>query len=488
MAGRVLHVRADVLGQQMDILAVYQVVRVAGSGEDIEGNLRRRSQIWRAVECLAALPLRSAIMLAGDFNTAFVRTPRFIGGGVLVCRAHARYKAEATEVLQMLQRHGLQACSAYGKKRPTYVRPLSRSHIDYVFVRKEHSDRLAKCTGPVGSPIAAWRTGGRCVLQGTLSTGWKPWQEPPEGAFCAPALPDVTDTVAGFWNARSDYLGQDTATLRACFDKLWKFTRMQKLRRVLRARSRKRKKEQALMVLQQAEEAARKGNSKQLYTCIRFLAGGRKGGKLRLRDSNGQLVGPDQECDLLADYAAELFYGSSKRVFFRQSLPLEWFSYDSWKWAIAQLRGGKAVPDGQPRIQVWKEHPDEAAQRLCSIAEASLCSSKPFVPLQWCEVEIAWLPKPGKPLVTPLALRSVGLTAADTKAFLVLLKKYSTAPILESMWDTPQFAYRPHVDTYNAILHAVHHCRSVRDMQRRRRSDHTSKLLETATQRASWVA
>ena len=136
------------------------------------------------------------------------------------------------------------------------------------------------------------------------------------------------------------------------------------------------------------------------------------------------------------------------------------------------------MPAGQPCIQIWRENTDAAVHALSRIAASSVCSSTPFVPVLWCNVELAWLPKPGKPPVTPKSLRSVGSTAADTKACLILLKKRATETILASLWHTPQFAYRPGVDTNNAILHAVRHCRSVRDMQRRRRGDHTSKLLD----------
>ena len=448
----------------------------------------------------------------GDLNTAFVRTPGVVGGRVVDCKDHTKYKAEAASTLQMLQRHLLQACSTYGKKGPTYIHPLAQSHIDYVFVRKQQSDRLAKQTGPVETPIASWRTGGHKLLQGSISAQWRPWrtegraqsrsspftavrldpcadsichfrstmlqrQEPPQRANAAPALMNMQETVVSFWDARSAFLSQHTSSLRACFNKFKKFVNMQRLHRALRARARKRKREQALAILCRAEAAAAKGDSKDLYACVRQLSGSRKGGKLRLRDADGQLVGHGAECDMLADYAAELFAGSSETVPFRSPLPAAWFTSDAWRWAIAQLRSGKAVPDGQPRIQVLKDHSAEMADQLAEIAVSSVCSSKPFVPLLWCDVELAWLPKPGKLPVAPKSLRSVGLTAADTKAFLVLLKKHATGPILESLWDIPQYAYRPHVDTYNAILHAVSHCRSVRAMQQSRQRDHTSRLL-----------
>ena len=516
VAGRAVHVRAEIKGQQLDILAIYQVVRAVGSVEALDGNLKRRKQVWQALDrCLSSLPRRSLILLAGDFNTAFVRTPGVIGGGVLPCNAHAKYKEEADSALRMLMRHQLQACSTFGKKRPTYVHPMSQSHIDYVFIRRQASDVQAKQAGPVATPIAEWRTGGHKVLQGSILAEWKPWrhsvrtasvigpadegrsdpctnsirdlrstmlhlQGPAEKRTVAPELADMTNTVVSFWTARSAFLGQRVESLRECFDKLRRFSHMQKPHRALRTRARRRKRDEALHVLHalhEAETAANRGDSKGLYACIRFLAGGRKGGKLRLRDADGQLVGHGAECDLLATYAAELFSGNSERVQFRHPLPSHWFSAEEWRWAIGQLRSGRAVPSGQPLVQVWKAHTDTVAQRLSQISVASLCSSSPFVPLQWCDVELAWLPKPRKSPVTPKSLRSVGLTAADTKSFLVLLKKHSTAPILESLWSTPQFAYRPHVDTYNAILRAISHCLSVREMQQHRRTDHTSRLL-----------
>ena len=57
------------------------------------------------------------------------------------------------------------------------------------------------------------------------------------------------------------------------------------------------------------------------------------------------------------------------------------------------------------------------------ISKRALCGEDPHVPVRWCLVQLAWLPKPPKPPTLPQHLRSVGLTPGDTKAFLLVLKE-----------------------------------------------------------------
>ena len=120
--------------------------------------------------------------------------------------------------------------------------------------------------------------------------------------------------------------------------------------------------------------------------------------------------------------------------------------------ALRQLKKGKSVPNGQPPIESWIQDSYVFANRLSVISQRALCGPCPFVPVGWCSVQLAWLPKPPKPPTKPQNLRSVGLTPGDSKAFLMLLKERLSEHVYAALGDTPQFACRKGVDTSNAIL------------------------------------
>ena len=195
------------------------------------------------------------------------------------------------------------------------------------------------------------------------------------------------------------------------------------------------------------------------------------------RDENDVLVAAEKECEVLQSYAAELFRGEPYEPPPLQRLPEEWL--DSWRWkaALDELRAGKAVPHGEPKIAARKDYGSLFSERLSEISKLALCTSEPYVPVGWCSVQLAWLPKPPKPPTKPQNLRSVGLTPGDSKAFLLLLKEQLSSAVFDALGDTPQFAYRKGMDTGNAILRAARHCSGVRTILQRHRQDHTSRVV-----------
>ncbi|CAE7567920.1 unnamed protein product [Symbiodinium necroappetens] len=150
---------------------------------------------------------------------------------------------------------------------------------------------------------------------------------------------------------------------------------------------------------------------------------------------------------------------------------------DAWESALRSLRGGKAVPAGQPAIDVWKRETRVVAKALSRISIAALCGDEPYVPEEWSEMQFAWLPKVGKSPSSPSNLRSIGLMAADTKGMLVILREAVKPVIVQYMFDAPQYAYRPGASTADALLRASYHCSSVRALLSQHQRDHTSKIL-----------
>ena len=158
-------------------------------------------------------------------------------------------------------------------------------------------------------------------------------------------------------------------------------------------------------------------------------------------------------------------------------IPEHLLDSQAWQSALFKLKKRKAVPPGLAQISTWQVWSSTASERLAEISKATLCSDSPYVPELWMRVQLAWLPKPGKAPSTPGNLRTVGLMGADTKALMVLLKKYASPFITHALTSTPQFAYRQGVSTIDAIARAGNHCHAIRQLLESASTSQTAKIL-----------
>ena len=240
------------------------------------------------------------------------------------------------------------------------------------------------------------------------------------------------------------------------------FATYQKALRAMRKAARGAKRKRMLKVLSCAEDAASRGDSRALHRCVRFLSNQRGQARVRLKGTHGEMITGEEECKLLTEYAEQLFTGVAMEAVSLQPLNPDLLSVEMWRNALCALRSGKAVPQGEPRIEVWKDNLQAAAEELSKISIGCLCCESPAIPAEWSRVQLAWLAKPGKSPCVPKNLGSVGLLSADSKAFLLVLRGHVEGPIKRALFDTPQYAYRPGLDTNNAILRAISHCKAVR--------------------------
>ena len=389
VAGRLLHVRGTIAGTPFDVLSVYQKVRIAGSDEATQKNLAERATVWRQLDkCLGSLPYRDVVIVAGDLNTVLPRTPGLTGSSVGMEQGTSAYSVEAAAAADMLMRAGLVACNTYGKRKNTFVHSKGESLIDYAFTRRTSADAAARGASAVDTPLAGWRTGGRRVLVGSVSARWEPWRQQPKAPNCAtaPALTDASTwrlrdiradagqietelaprvqlptmepldaTIAQYWESRAAFKGGEVGTLRQCFDLLRNHGRMMRLRRELGKRARGRKRQRNLAALEMAEKAAKDGDSRVLFQCVKLLSGSRTSGRLRLRDEHDCLVAAEKECEVLQRYAEELFRGEPYEPPPLQQILEDWL--DAWRLRLAlnELKSWKAVPHGEPKIAAWKD-------------------------------------------------------------------------------------------------------------------------------------
>ena len=298
-----------------------------------------------------------------------------------------------------------------------------------------------------------------------------------------PGFVGVDGEILQFWQVCKLLSQHRIASLRDVFVRMRLVLQLQRRKRELQAAVRARKRRQLLETLQLAETASKTGDSRTLYQCVRWLAPNNIKRTIRLRDEQGLLLHPKDECKLLADYAEDLFRARRSTDIPQVTLsPLDpsLFSPALWVSAIRCLKVGKAVPTGQPSVQQWRDCAHQVAERLSQVAIDALCCSDPKVPTEWSTVQLAWLAKAGKTPSRPQNLRSIGLMSVDSKAFLIVLRSALAPYVEQAMHGHPQYAYRKGASTADALMRAAGHCSAVRMLLQRHRHDQTSRLLGEA--------
>ena len=174
LPGRLLHVKCDLQGLVLDLVGIYQWVR---QSDDRAANDARRAQFWVMLgKLLSHLPKRNLLVVLGDFNTPVEHLPGHIGRGLL--RSDARGVDQDLQLL--LQVQGLVPLNTWRRAGPahtaTFLNGAVTSQIDFIAVRKEAADLVARTAAPSEVNLAPWRLGPRhrpVVASAPWVAGWR---------------------------------------------------------------------------------------------------------------------------------------------------------------------------------------------------------------------------------------------------------------------------------------------------------------------------
>ena len=174
--GRVLWMRARVRNKDawVDVINVYQYAW--RSTLSTQENLRRRAEIWSAIEKqLAALPSRNLLLLLGDFNCRATALAPHFGHSVPRCDSHM--DADAERLVDVAKYQQLTALNTWhARPAHTFFSSATTSQIDFIFTRQDRAGGEAKHCKPLRFfPVAAWRSAGHIPLQARLIKPTGPW-------------------------------------------------------------------------------------------------------------------------------------------------------------------------------------------------------------------------------------------------------------------------------------------------------------------------
>ena len=238
----------------------------------------------------------------------------------------------------------------------------------------------------------------------------------------------------------------------------WKMiTRFASMHRDFRRQGRISRKELWLTKLKEAEQAAAQGNSRTLFAVVRDLAPRRDPRPVQLRGSQGELLSPAKELQLLQDFCCDLFdFPATQNAPAPQPASIT-LDADEVLRSFFELEGPACeseapCPGG---LVALSGTPDSTI--LTHIANA--CFSTGRLPVEWVSAWLLWLAKPSKTTDRPGNLRPIALQDTGGKAVAKTLQMRMSEPVRAFLRPVPQFAFVKGRLLQGAILRAVRRCK-----------------------------
>ena len=171
--GHMLHLRGECGLQQVDVLCVYQHALTL-KDQNESGVMKKRALLWKQLDkWLGSMPIRSELIIAGDFNLTLKPFMKVCGHGIPDREYPSQIQEEQIALLDCLRRHKLCVANTWGRRREahTYRHPTGNTQIDYVITHQSLSDAQTKRSSPFRTTRSGWVAQGRTYTCEMLATG-----------------------------------------------------------------------------------------------------------------------------------------------------------------------------------------------------------------------------------------------------------------------------------------------------------------------------
>ena len=172
--GRLLRVQFKHGPRQVDVINFYQ-----HTWRPTKHVQSLRHKAWDSLtQQIQAVPLRSRLLVGGDFNTPCTASSPYAGPNVLHKPEHGIQDADDLQAI--VQGLDLVFLNTFSQAVPahTYQRNQQRSQIDFWLTRRLQAGGKAKLAGPMPDfHVGRWRGGPRYMpVQASLMCHWQPWE------------------------------------------------------------------------------------------------------------------------------------------------------------------------------------------------------------------------------------------------------------------------------------------------------------------------
>ena len=544
--GRVLHTRIPLTrqGNSLDIVNVYQFPWDF-QAPTVELLNKRYNLLQNVEKTVKSVPVRNLCICGGDMNVQLTHMHGLIGTATYLGESTRQTATDAEALREVLQARQLVALNTWsGPRRTVYTfeqqrqEALSRSQIDYLFVRHHQVTTLMrKCKPLAAFPVTAWRASGlHKPLLLSVDYRWKPPLKrgaPSSAQVDAEAVKDGMRqgtewymqfqselqaglaTLAGVnmdtintlilnigykyypksrqhrpayfqsqqvqkvVRTRWQHLAEMRKYSRFGLPKLflfWKhFAKFRALRRAANKASRTARRDRVDGLLCEAEHFARMNNVHRLYKIVRLLAPKQPCKKVQIYDKDGLMLSNTQEAAAIHDHFCQIFQGGQVVAPWTCSTGVAQFTYEELLTAMKSIPINKATPPHMAPGAVWKAAAEGLADVLHRFLGDLWGGPRPLVPQSWRDGWLALLGKPGKSCRRPGDFRPLCLQDPVGKAVLTLITDRVRPAVQAYASVFPQHAYLPYRSTQGALLYVFEKLRAIRGLLQASKRDIYSK-------------
>ena len=262
---------------------------------------------------------------------------------------------------------------------------------------------------------------------------------------------------------------QTLHTVRGFFDGWFHAARFLSLKRLLQRQLRHWKQQRFADVLNEAQEASTHHDLGKLHRLINRISPKQQRVKIRLRTEQGSIAGPHEEHSLFCAFVQDKW--NPDRLISPPPLQESWhvapgvpFTMEALELGIRQLPVLKAVAFPYAPAQVIQCQSQSIAQILYPILQRWWNQFPRFIPQEWKDGWMVWLPKPNKQPSQVAHLRPLALAEPVGKVVVSLIAKAAAGAISDRLCRRPQFAYMANRGTTDALWRAAIHCEKVTDL------------------------
>ena len=408
--GRLVHIRLHGRPHCIDLLHGYQYVMTANVGNS-------RSAFWDLLqETLQLLPSRNILIAAGDFNTTIPRGSTAVGLCNFLPHDHkrvtGRQHSDWQRFANILTTFNLIALNTWHEADgPTFSSDQGQSRIDYICVKSQHADKIAREVHHLSQMPLIPLSGSRHMpLLTSIIRKWYPcslpsrdgwsvlqrraihqcWQRndaawtstlsavnecfdhvksnPPatlhhfhttlKNSLHKPDVPPPQTIIPSssplkiFWFHTHALQHIHSITTRSIFQ-VWRHVLCRrKARKAMQQHSKSTRKAKIKEVLQHARAAADSKDQYELFHHIRKISPKTAYRRIQLRDANGEPLDPQSSADAISDWLTTLYFSSQPCNF---PSNVDWFfTTDAIDNAFKQLRSTKALAPNYAPALIWK--------------------------------------------------------------------------------------------------------------------------------------
>ena len=261
-------------------------------------------------------------------------------------------------------------------------------------------------------------------------------------------------------------LGHTTGSMTTmkCFQAWFYWSRFRQQQRAHQRSTRQARAQRFQQLCAEATDAANANDAHGLFTIINRYSPKRPLLRARLKTADGKIADQFTAHALTVEHIRQTWQRQVVLHPLVDCVPGVPFQCVDIENAIMQLHPNRSVASPFLPAIVWKSAPRELAMYVMQLLCAWWSTSPPFIPQEWRDAWLFFLPKPGKPSTHPSQLRPISLMEPVGKLVLGLLADQLKQFHFPRLSAEPHFGFLPKRGALDAVTRVAAHCNLVRTL------------------------